>query len=81
MTFIATHIVSQSEKEDLLKSFKSLDKNGDGILSKEELIEGYLNFYKDRVKAEQIVEQVVKEVDANNSGKIDFTEFVVAALQ
>jgi Ca2+-binding EF-hand superfamily protein len=40
MTFIATHIVSQQEKEELLKCFKGLDKNGDGQLTKEELTEG-----------------------------------------
>ena len=40
MTFIATHVVSQQEKEELHRSFKSLDKDGNGQLSKEELVEG-----------------------------------------
>lgn len=30
------------EKKDLLKTFQSLDKNGDGHLTKEELLEGSL---------------------------------------
>ena len=41
ITFIASNITSKSEKESLLKTFKALDKNGDGILSREEIIEGY----------------------------------------
>ena len=32
---------TNKELEDLKNSFKFLDKNHDGILSKEELIEGY----------------------------------------
>jgi len=34
-----------------LKSFKNLDINGDGRLSKEELVEGYMKVVKDREKA------------------------------
>jgi Ca2+-binding EF-hand superfamily protein len=35
--------MSQSEKSDLEKNFKSLDKDGDGKLSVEELIEGWIS--------------------------------------
>lgn len=42
LTFIANNIVSQQDKEELLETFKSLDKDGDGELSREELIEGYM---------------------------------------
>lgn len=34
MTFIATHIVSNQEKDELMKAFKALDQNGDGQLEK-----------------------------------------------
>jgi len=37
-------MASKEEMEELLKTFKSLDINGDGILTKEELIEGNLFF-------------------------------------
>jgi calcium-dependent protein kinase len=49
LMFIATNVVSTQEKEELQKAFKALDKNGDGTLSKEELIEGYMQLNtKDR---------------------------------
>mgnify|MGYP000923872823 FL=1 len=40
MTFIVTQISSQQEKEELQKIFQELDEDGNGILSKEELIKG-----------------------------------------
>ncbi|EAR83086.2 calmodulin-domain kinase (macronuclear) [Tetrahymena thermophila SB210] len=81
LTFIATHIVSQQEKEELLKTFKGLDQNGDGLLEKHELVEGYLQVMKDRAQAEEFVNKIFDEIDVNSSGKVDCTEFVVAAMQ
>ena len=40
-TFIATQILTQNEKEELHKTFKALDKDGDSKLSLDELIEGF----------------------------------------
>ena len=40
MQFIATQVMSSSEKKELEKQFKATDKNGDGSLSREELFDG-----------------------------------------
>jgi hypothetical protein len=32
------------KKDDLIRTFKNLDKNGDGVLEKNELIEGIFNY-------------------------------------
>ena len=45
LSFIATQVVSQVDKEDLQKAFKALDKDSDGKLTREELIEGILFLY------------------------------------
>ena len=41
LSFIATQVVSQADKDDLQKAFKALDKDSDGKLTREELIEGF----------------------------------------
>ena len=41
LAFIASQLISNEEKEHLEKVFRALDKNGDGQLSKEEILEGY----------------------------------------
>ena len=58
--FIVTQVQSSKEKEELLKQFKAFDKNNDGTLSREEIIEGINLIYSsfctvyDPVKAETI---------------------------
>lgn len=45
MTFIVSQLSSKKEQEELIKTFKSFDKNGNGTISKEELIEGFKGVY------------------------------------
>ena len=70
-----TYLVSQlAQKEDLVelqKAFKALDKNSDGKLSRDELVEGYRQIYGEM--AEEEVDKILARVDANGSGEIDYS--------
>jgi calcium-dependent protein kinase len=55
-----------------LKTFQALDLNNDGQLTREELILGYKKIMN-AVDAEEEVERIMKTVDTNNSGAIDYT--------
>lgn len=93
-TFIATQVLTQNEKEELLNSFKALDKDGDSKLSVDELIEGkkfHLSFLMfqgyvkifgeaNKEKAIALAKQIMADADQNDSGAIDFTEFLIAAM-
>lgn len=95
MTFIASQVTSNKEKAELQKTFQLLDKDGNGTLNKDELIEGYKRVFALRADAEEEAMKILDQVDSNGSGKIDFTgetntslssvahqvlEFVVAAM-
>jgi len=80
LTFIVTQMTSQAEKDELQKTFQSLDKDSNGVLTKEELIEGYKKVFADKKNAELEVQKIIEEVDINNSGHIDFTEFIIATM-
>lgn len=70
--------MSKQERDNLSKVFKAFDKSGDGKLSMDEVKEGYLEHYG-RIMSDQEVEEMFRAVDTDNSGFIDYTEFVVAA--
>lgn len=56
-----------------------MDVNGDGKLSKEEIQNGYLQFFG-RSLNDQEVDEMFAKVDADGSGEIDYSEFVVATM-
>ncbi|EAR82072.2 calmodulin-domain kinase (macronuclear) [Tetrahymena thermophila SB210] len=80
LTFIASQCTSKDEKNQLNKIFKALDKNGDGILTKNEIFEGYRQFMSAE-EAEFEVNKIMNQVDIDKSGAIDYTEFILATME
>ena len=72
-------MLSKQEKDNLARVFKAFDKNGDGKLSIDEVKTGYIEHYG-RVMSDDEIEKMFKAVDSDNSGFIDYSEFVVAAM-
>ena len=67
------------EKQKLLDIFKAFDKNGDGILEMDELIEGYIEYFNGDVElAQKEVQEMMDKLDFNGNGSIDYSEFLLA---
>ena len=79
MMFIVAQLMTNKEKADLRSIFMSLDKNGDGTLTKDELLEGYAKFYKNRERARAEVEYLMANADVDGNGSMDYSEFLLAA--
>ena len=62
----------------MYRAFKALDTNGNGKLSRDELIEGYRETLGDLAKDE--VDRLMKMCDSDGSGEIDYSEWVVATI-
>jgi calcium-dependent protein kinase len=59
--------------------FRSLDRNGDGRLSKEELMLAYRQ-HNTEEQTQEIVENVMRKVDVDKNGFIDYSEFLAASI-
>jgi len=79
LTYIVNHLVSKEDKNELLGLFQQFDKNGDGVLTREEILEGYKEFLGE-MEAEKEADRIMAEVDIDKSGTIDYNEFILAAL-
>lgn len=77
ISFIVSQLASRDEMAELQKTFKALDKNSNGRLCREELIEGYRVIMGDL--AEDEVDRILKAVDTDGSGEIDYSEWIVAS--
>jgi len=77
--FLVSYLSTREEKGQLLTTFQLLDLNGDGKLSRDELIVGYQKILG-LTHAEEEVDAIMRAVDNNNSGSIDYTEFVMATM-
>lgn len=78
ITFIVSQLASKDEMQELQKAFQALDINNDGKLSREELMIGFTKIYGDM--AEDEVDRIMKIADADGSGEIDYSEWVVASI-
>ena len=79
LTYITTQTLSAKDTQDLRQVFASIDSNGDGKISKEELISAYAQIMSDE-EAKKLVELVMREVDTDGSGFMDYTEFLKASM-
>ncbi|OMJ76321.1 hypothetical protein SteCoe_24347 [Stentor coeruleus] len=77
--FIASQIISHEESKHLRKEFQAIDKNSDGKITRDELISKYKENMEES-KAKQIVDNIIKQIDSNLNGEIDYSEFISACM-
>ena len=77
--FFINYIASEEEKNELLRTFQELDLNGDGELSRDELVAGFKRVFNSK-NAEDEVDEIMEAVDKNHNGIIDYSEFVMATI-
>jgi calcium-dependent protein kinase len=76
LSYIVNQMMSSQELSKLRDLFSSLDKNGDGLLSVEELAHGA------SVLSSEITDnlkKIIENVDEDGNGHINYSEFLIAA--
>lgn len=77
--FLATHVLSSKDLKELKESFHAMDVNGDGILSKQELVKAYKEIMGEK-KALETVNEIMNKVDDDHNGYIDYSEFLKSCV-
>ena len=72
--FLAATISEKNflKRERLYEAFCILDKDNDGKITKEEI----MDVLKSEKSQEKVIENLIKEVDTNGDGTIDYGEFM-----
>jgi len=78
--YISSYFTRVEEKSQYLTTFRGLDANGDGTLTKEELLKGFKEVSK-TVYSEEEIDEILKAADTNGNGVIDYSEFIAAAMK
>jgi calcium-dependent protein kinase len=63
----------------LAQQFQALDKDGEGYISYSEIREALIKIRGFNVNEEE-VKQIIKQVDADDNGKINYTEFLMVSM-
>ena len=79
IAFIVHNLISREMTKELRKCFIQFDTNGDGRLDREELISG-LKMVDTKKDLEQEVDRVMKIIDVDGNGFIEYEEFLRASL-
>ena len=77
ISFLANQVSVNEEIKRLKEEFDKFDTNKDGEISKDELIQCLEKIYPYQ-EARERAEKIFKEIDFNNDGCINFSEFLTA---
>jgi calcium-dependent protein kinase len=79
LSFLVHNFIQKEEVIELRRVFLSFNQNGDGRLTKSELQEG-LKLLMESKQAKNETDELMKNIDFNSSGFIEYEEFITASL-
>lgn len=77
--FIASQLLIKEEKEEIDEVFRALDSNCDGKLTRDEVRNGYFDYYGKELTVEEL-DRMFQQINYAGTGAISYSEFVVAAM-
>ena len=75
VAYIASQLISKEDRKHLSTLFRHFDKDGSGIIDKDELELGLASYY-----TKEEIDIMFQKVDTDGSKEIEFQEFLVAAM-
>jgi len=78
LSIISMHVMTEEEKQPIIRVFRTFDTDGDAKLSKPELATAMKQILAEN-RAEGAADRVMQTLDLDNNGFLDFSEFLIAA--
>jgi calcium-dependent protein kinase len=79
LAYIVSQCLTKEETDKMEEIFAAMDKNNDGMLSKEEIKEGYEEHFGQAIDDDEI-DKIFDAIDTDRSGAIDYSEFLMATM-
>lgn len=81
LSYISSQELCKYEEEKLKQIFDVIDKDKNGYISMDELIQGYIMMFPNSPEiAKKVARHVMARVDLNQNKMIDYNEFLMANL-
>lgn len=77
LIYYLTQFDLRKQKKKMLEVFRAMDEDLDGQIDKNELLRAYRRYTNDP-RVEPVIQHILDQLDLNESGSIDFTEFLLA---
>ncbi|MBX3009837.1 MAG: EF-hand domain-containing protein, partial [Melioribacteraceae bacterium] len=79
LAYIVQTCLTKEETDKMEEIFAAMDKNNDGMLSKEEISSGYEEHFGIPIDDEEL-DKLFNAIDTDGSGAIDYSEFLMATM-
>lgn len=79
LAYIVHHLTDPEEIKPIRNIFYTFDKNLDGRLSHNEIIEGFKSFFNIKQNEKDLM-KIIKKIDQDKSGYIEYEEFIRASI-
>lgn len=79
LAYIVSQCLTKEETDKMEEIFASMDKNNDGMLSKQEISEGYEEHFGMPIDDDEL-DKIFAAIDTDGSGAIDYSEFLMATM-
>lgn len=79
LAYIVSQCLTKEETDKMEEIFAAMDKNNDGMLSKEEISDGYEEHFGIPIDDEEL-DKIFSAIDTDGSGAIDYSEFLMATM-
>ena len=79
---MSTHLATKEQQKELKKSFNQWDENGDGLIQRQEFINGYRRLHPNQPTevVDERANSIFDTADVDGSGSIDFSEWCTATI-